>query len=85
MWLWRARLFRTRSLAARQVAEGRVRVNGARVTKPAAAVGPGDTLTVVRAGQVLVLRVLALGIRRGAAAEAETLYTNITAQGAALD
>jgi len=77
-WLWQARLFRTRSLAARQVAEGRVRVNGARATRPAAVVGPGDTLTLVRAGQVLVLRVLALGNRRGPAAEARALYADVT-------
>lgn len=91
-WLWQARLFRTRSLAARQVAEGRVRVNGARVTKPAAAVAPGDTLTVARAGQVLVLRVLALGERRGPPVEAQRLYADVTPgaepplpQGSALD
>lgn len=91
-WLWQARLFRTRSLAARQVAEGRVRVNGTRVTKAAAAVAPGDTLTVACAGQVLVLRVIALGDRRGPAVEAQALYADVTLraeaskpQGGALD
>jgi len=77
-WLWQARMFRSRSLAARQVAEGRVRVNGARVGKPATPVAAGDTLTFVRTGQVLVLRIVALGARRGPAAEAAGLYTDLS-------
>lgn len=77
-WLWQARMFRSRSLAARQVADGRVRVNGARVTKPATAVTTGDTLTFARTGQVMVLRIAALGSRRGPAAEARTLYEDLS-------
>lgn len=77
-WLWFARLCKTRSLAAREVADGRIRLNGTRTTKPAQAVGPGDTLTYGRGDRVLVLRILAPGTRRGPAPEAQTLYTDLS-------
>ncbi|MFP4328059.1 MAG: RNA-binding S4 domain-containing protein [Paracoccaceae bacterium] len=76
-WLWQARFFKTRSLAARQVSEGRCRVNGTRVTKPAHAVGPGDVLTFAQAREVRVIRVVALGVRRGPAEEARALYHDL--------
>jgi ribosome-associated heat shock protein Hsp15 len=72
-WLWRARFFRTRALAALAV-EGGVRVNGRRIAKPGAAVRPGDVLTFVQAGRVRVVEVLDPGERRGPATEARTLY-----------
>ena len=72
-WLWRARFFKTRSLAARAVAEG-VRVNGRRVEKPGAAVRPGDVLTFPRGRAVFVVEIVALGERRGPAPEARALY-----------
>jgi ribosome-associated heat shock protein Hsp15 len=72
-WLWRARFFRTRTLAARAV-EGGVRVNGQRTVKPGTAVRSGDVLTFVQAGRVRVVEVLDPGERRGPAAEARTLY-----------
>lgn len=77
-WLWQARFFKTRSLAARQVTEGRVRLNGARVDKPAQPVGPGDVLTFPQARAIRVVEVVALGARRGPAAEAQTLYVDRT-------
>ncbi|MFP4405704.1 RNA-binding S4 domain-containing protein [Rhodosalinus sp.] len=73
-WLWQARFFRTRSLAAREIAAGHCRVNGARVTKPAAAVGAGDVLTFVQARRVRVVRVTGLPDRRGPAPEAQAHY-----------
>jgi ribosome-associated heat shock protein Hsp15 len=76
-WLWHARLFRSRSLARAAVEEGRLRLNGARVVRPAAAVGAGDVLTFVQAGRVRVLRILGPGLRRGPAPEAETLYADL--------
>jgi ribosome-associated heat shock protein Hsp15 len=74
--LWQARFFKTRSLAARVVAGG-LRVNGARITKPAAPVGPGDVLTFTQGRAVRVVRVLALGQRRGPASEAQALYDDL--------
>ncbi|MBE0452830.1 RNA-binding S4 domain-containing protein [Roseovarius autotrophicus] len=76
-WLWQARFFRTRTLAAGQVAAGHVRVNGARVAKPAQAVGPGDVLTFTQGTQVRVVRIVTLGVRRGPAAEAQALYDDV--------
>lgn len=77
-WLWQARFFKTRSLAARQIGDGHVRLNGARVLKPAQAVGPGDVLTFAQGRQIRVVRIEALGERRGPAPEAQTLYTDLT-------
>ena len=77
-WLWQARFFKTRSLAAKQVGGGHVRVNGNRVLKPAHAVGPGDVLTFAQGRVIRVVRIEALGERRGPAPEAQTLYTDLT-------
>lgn len=76
-WLWHARFFRSRSLAARAVAGGAVRVNAVRALKPAQTVRPGDVLTIAQSGAVRVVRLLAPGDRRGPAAEAVRLYAEI--------
>ncbi len=75
-WLWHARFFKTRTLAAKVVGGG-LRVNGQVVAKPSFAVGPGDVLTFAQPGAVRVIRVLAPGTRRGPAAEAQTLYEDL--------
>ncbi len=77
-WLWQARFFKTRSRAAEIVGAGRVRVNSQPVSKPARAVGPGDVLTFPQARQVRVVRILALGTRRGPAPEAQALYDDLS-------
>ena len=77
-WLWQARFFKTRSLAARVVSGGDVRVSGARISKPAQPVGPGDVLTFVQGRGVRVVRIVALATRRGPAAEAQALYEDLT-------
>ena len=77
-WLWQARFFKTRGIAAREIAAGHVRVNAARAGKPAQAVGPGDTLTFMQGRRVRVVRILALALRRGPAAEARTLYDDLS-------
>jgi ribosome-associated heat shock protein Hsp15 len=76
-WLWQARFFKTRAPAARMIEDGRLRVNGQRVHKPAQAVGPGDELSFPQGGRVRAIRVEALGTRRGPASEAATLYTDL--------
>ncbi len=77
-WLWQARFFKTRSLAARIVSEGKVRVNGTRVSKPASNVGAGDVLTFAQGRLVRVVRIVDLGTRRGPAPEAATLYDDLS-------
>lgn len=79
-WLWHARFFKTRGLAARTVAEGHVRVNARPVDKPATAIGEGDTLTFPQGPRIRVIRVLAAGLRRGPAPEAQALYDDLDAR-----
>ncbi|MDJ0992255.1 MAG: RNA-binding S4 domain-containing protein [Dinoroseobacter sp.] len=77
-WLWFARFFKTRSLAAKIVSSGGVRINANRVTKSATAVAVGDVLTFAQGGAIRVVRVEAPGMRRGPATEAQALYTDLT-------
>ncbi len=72
-WLWAARFFKTRSLAAQAVDGGRVRLNGARV-KPAKEVKPGDEVAVHVGDLEWVVDVRTLAARRGPAAAARQLY-----------
>jgi ribosome-associated heat shock protein Hsp15 len=73
-WLWQARFFKSRSLAAGVVTAGKVRVDGTPVSKPARAVGPGNTLTFVKETDTKVIKIIACGTRRGPAPEAQALY-----------
>lgn len=79
VWLWRARFFKTRTLAARYVDEGRVRITRAgvegRLDKPARILKIGDDLVFAVGGRVIAVRVVAYGERRGPPAEARGLYT----------
>ena len=72
-WLWCARLFKTRSLAAAAVRGGKVHVNGTRA-KPARDLKPGDALSITRGAEHIEVIVRSLGERRGPAAEAQALY-----------
>ncbi len=78
-WLWQARFCKTRGIAARMIAEGAVRVNAVRVTKPATSVHVGDGLSFAQGRTVHALRICALGTRRGPAPEARTLYLELGA------
>ncbi len=77
-WLWQARFFKTRSLAARQVSDGKVRVNSVKISKPARSIGAGDVLTFPQGHAIRVVRVVALGERRGPAAEAQAFYEDLS-------
>lgn len=76
-WLWHARFFKTRSLAAKVVSAGHVRVNGLAVSKPSYGIAPEAVLTFPQARDVRVIKVLALGDRRGPAPEAQALYEDL--------
>ena len=56
-WLWQARFAKSRALAARLVADGAVRVNAVRVTKPATAVHVGDGLSFAQGRTVRAIRI----------------------------
>ena len=73
-WLWFARLVKSRSRGARLCAAGEVVVNGKPVTKVNHIVRPGESVTVRQGAFCRTVRVLALGERRGPAAEARLLY-----------
>ena len=81
VWLWRARFFKTRSMAARFIEDGRVRHtrlgHEARLDKPARPVRVGDHLVFALGGRLIAVTVAALGERRGSATEARTLYSAI--------
>lgn len=83
-WLWFARFAKTRSLAAKLVESGFVRVNGGRIENPAKAIGVGDVITVAVARTTAVVRVSELGLRRGPAPEARALYTELSRDDGAL-
>jgi len=72
-WLWAARFFKTRSLAATAIDGGKVQVNGVRV-KRAAQIGAGDEVRIRKPPYEFVLEVLRASERRGPAAEAQQLY-----------
>ncbi|MGH6813374.1 MAG: RNA-binding S4 domain-containing protein, partial [Methylocella sp.] len=76
-WLWFARVAKTRSRAARLVAEGHVRLNARRIETPAKGIGPGDVLTIALERQVRVLKVVAPGGHRGGFAEASLLFEEL--------
>jgi ribosome-associated heat shock protein Hsp15 len=76
-WLWRARFFKTRGLTADLAGSGRLRINSEHVAKPAQTVRPGDVLTFPQGGRIRVIRIEALGTRRGPAPEARALYTDL--------
>ena len=77
-WLWFARVVKTRSLAAKLVADGHVRVNSAKIDAPSKAVKAGDVLTISLDRSVRVLKVLQSGSRRGPYEEAKTLYEDLS-------
>jgi ribosome-associated heat shock protein Hsp15 len=76
-WLWAARFFKSRTLAAAACAGGKVDVNDQSV-KPSRLVRPGDLLKVTLPRVRRVVRVVALSERRGPGAQAALLYEDLT-------
>lgn len=72
-WLWAARFFKTRAIAATAVNGGKVHVNGAR-TKPARGIAVGNRLTITKGPYVFEIVIRRLADRRGSAKVAQTLY-----------
>ncbi|MCO5161607.1 MAG: RNA-binding S4 domain-containing protein [Mesorhizobium sp.] len=77
-WLFFARVVKSRSLAARLVQSGGVRINSVKIDQPSATVKPGDGVTVALERRILVYRVVSGGTRRGPAEEARTLFDDLT-------
>jgi ribosome-associated heat shock protein Hsp15 len=85
-WLWQARFFRSRPQAMAEIQDGHMRINGQKTRKPGHVVRAGDVLTFAQGDCIRLIRVLALGHRRGPSDEAQTLYLDLDAAkaGAAL-
>lgn len=76
-WLWYARFFKSRSLAAKVCATGKVRIDGTPVAKSHHKLKADDVLTFPQGQHIRVIKVLALGTRRGPAPEARLLYEDL--------
>jgi ribosome-associated heat shock protein Hsp15 len=77
-WLWAARVFKTRSLASTACDGGKVDVND-QAAKPARKVRPGDRIVVtLPRGRRRILKVIALGDRRGSPEVARALFEDLT-------
>jgi len=77
-WLWFARFLKSRTLAAALCGEGKLRLSGRVISKPSQTVRVGDVLTFPLHDHVRVIEVKALGVRRGPAEEARTLYEDLS-------
>lgn len=76
-WLWAARFFKTRSLAAAACAGGKVDIND-EAAKPAKLIRPGDLLKVTLPGGRRIARVITVREQRGPARTARQLYEDLT-------
>ena len=79
-WLWHARFFKSRTLAAKQITGRKCRVNKQVVKKARYQIHKGDVLTFAQGQQIRIIRVIALGERRGPASEARGLYEDLGTQ-----
>jgi ribosome-associated heat shock protein Hsp15 len=76
-WLWAARFFKSRTLAAAACNGGKVDVNGD-AAKPSKAVRPGDLLRVTLPRGRRIVRVAAVVDRRGSGSQAALLFEDLT-------
>ncbi|MDM7933441.1 RNA-binding S4 domain-containing protein [Tabrizicola sp.] len=68
---------KSRAIASDLIASGAVRVNGTRISRPGRDIMAGDVLTFPQGTRIRVIRILALGLRRGPASEAQMLYLDL--------
>jgi len=76
-WLWYARFFKTRALASKAISNGRFRLDGDLMSKPHRQAKSGQVLTFSQGTRIRVVRIKALGVRRGPASEAALLYDDL--------
>jgi ribosome-associated heat shock protein Hsp15 len=77
-WLWYARFFKTRSAATKAILAGRFRLDGMVVNKPHRQALCDQVLTFIQGDRVRVIKIMALGSRRGPSSEAALLYEDLT-------
>ncbi len=76
-WLWYARFFKTRALASKAISNGRFRLDGDLMSKPHRQANCGQVLTFSQGARIRVVRIKALGSRRGSAKEAALLFDDL--------
>lgn len=78
IWLFRTRVFKTRSLATKMILSGKIRItrNGRteRIRKPGLILKPGEHVILMRSHKLMNIEMISAGTRRGPAAEAQSLY-----------
>jgi ribosome-associated heat shock protein Hsp15 len=77
-WLFFSRAVKSRSLAAKLVTAGRVRINRDKAAQASDLVKPGDVLTITLERVIHIWKVVGTGVRRGPAEEARRLYEDLT-------
>ncbi|MER8699227.1 RNA-binding S4 domain-containing protein [Mesorhizobium sp. M1273] len=77
-WLFFSRAVKSRTLAAKLVVAGRVRINRDKAAQASDTVRPGDVLTITLERRIFVWKVLGTGVRRGPAEEARLLYEDMS-------
>ena len=77
-WLWYARFFKTRSAATKAILSSRFRLDGIVMIKPHRQALCGQVLTFIQGDRIRVIKIMALGSRRGPASEASLLYEDLT-------
>ena len=84
-WLWYARFFKTRALASKAISNGRFRLDGDLMSKPHRQAKCGQVLTFSQGMRIRVVRIKALGSRRGPAQEAALLFDDLAPNEPATD
>ena len=77
-WLWYARFFKTRGAASKAISDGRFRLDGMVMKKPHRQALCDQVLTFIQGNRVRVIKIMALGSRRGPSNEAVLLYEDLT-------
>ncbi len=76
-WLWYGRFFKTRSAATKAISGGRFRLDGVVMNKPHRQALCGQVLTFIQGDRIRVIKIMALGSRRGPATEASSLFEDL--------
>lgn len=77
-WLWHARLYKTRSIAQKQVATGKIRVDREKISSPSRKVTTGNVLTITRERDIKIIEIIGISDRRGPYSEAQLLYNDMS-------
>ncbi|MEP4768865.1 MAG: RNA-binding S4 domain-containing protein [Roseibium sp.] len=77
-WLWYARVTKSRSLAQKLAIGGHVRINKDKISSASKAVKVGDVLTITLERKILILKIAALGSKRGPYEQARLLYEDMS-------